>query len=272
LNYQEFEIIVVDDGSTDDTEFLLRSIDDPRLRVIKHQKNLGLSHARNTGVTLARHGVVAFIDDDCVADPDWLKFLVDKIEFGGASFVAGQTYYVSNDYHGYFPERVVQNKDARWPMGCNMAYRKAVFSVAGGFSHYYYQFKNEDTEMAIRALSLGFTWQRAPQAVVFHEKSIWDVRALLRSAKNIAIWSVLKKKYSKHFKLLKPHILCGVVVEPLDYLYILLCPILVPILLVRYLWRGKRDMKIFLAKWPVYFFLRRYYVYREAIKNKVVMF
>lgn len=271
LNYNEFEIIVVDDGSTDDTEFLLKSINDPRVRVIKQQKNLGPSRARNTGVTLAKYDIVAFIDDDCTADPDWLKYLADKIVTGKAGLVVGQTFYVARDYRGYFPERIVQNLDARWPMSGNMAYRREVFKSVGGFSHYFFQFKNEDTEMAVRALSLGFTWWRAPKAIVNHGKSFWTVRELWRSARNVAIWPSLKKKYPKHYKLLKPRVLFGLIVEPMDYLYILFCPIIVPVMFLRYLWHGQRDFKIFFAKWPVYFFLRRYYIYKEAIKNKVLM-
>jgi glycosyltransferase involved in cell wall biosynthesis len=91
LNYEGFEIIVVDDGSTDETEFLLKSVNDPRVRWVKHQSNLGPSRARNTGVTLAKYDVVAFIDDDCVADKDWLKYLVEKICSEGAGLVVGQT-------------------------------------------------------------------------------------------------------------------------------------------------------------------------------------
>jgi len=272
LNYSEFEIIVVDDGSTDETAFFLKSLKDTRIRVVRLARNSGLSHARNTGVLAARYEVVAFVDDDCVVDKDWLKYLSEKIFQGGAGLVSGQTFYQSRDYKGYFPERIVQNIDARWPMGCNLAYRKTVFSAVGGFSNYFYKFNNEDTEMAIKALAGGFTWLRAPGAVVYHQQTNWTISKLWKSARNAAVWPALKKQYPRHFRLLKPRLLAGVVVEPVDYLFILFFPIILPVLLLRYLAHGKRDLKIFFAKWPVYFILRRYYIYREAIKNRVLIF
>ena len=73
-NYPEFELIVVDDGSTDDTEQVLARYTDPRMRYIR-QENAGLSAARNTGIRNARFGYVAFLD----ADDRWLPGLLSSI-------------------------------------------------------------------------------------------------------------------------------------------------------------------------------------------------
>jgi glycosyltransferase involved in cell wall biosynthesis len=66
----DYEILVVDDGSTDDTEAVVRALDDERVRYV-HQPNGGLSVARNTGLREARGEVVAFVDDDDRPVPAW---------------------------------------------------------------------------------------------------------------------------------------------------------------------------------------------------------
>jgi len=81
-NYPSFELIVVDDGSTDNTQELVEQFKDPRIRYLAHQRNKGLSAARNTGLYQATGKYVAFIDSDDEWEEDKLEkqmaFLVDK--------------------------------------------------------------------------------------------------------------------------------------------------------------------------------------------------
>jgi glycosyltransferase involved in cell wall biosynthesis len=72
-----FELVVVDDGSADDTPAVLAAIDDPRLRVVR-RSNGGLSLARNSGLRAARAPWIVFIDDDDRAEPGWLASLVGQ--------------------------------------------------------------------------------------------------------------------------------------------------------------------------------------------------
>ncbi|GGN16681.1 glycosyltransferase family 2 protein [Halarchaeum nitratireducens] len=68
------EVIVVDDGSPDDTESVVRAYDDPRVRYVAHETNRGVSAARNTGVDAARGDYVAFLD----SDDEWLPRKLDR--------------------------------------------------------------------------------------------------------------------------------------------------------------------------------------------------
>jgi hypothetical protein len=86
LDYPDYEVIVVDDGSTDDTGEILARF--PEVRAVR-QSNQGLSFARNVGLRLATGEVVAYTDSDCYADPDWLTLLVDQLERTGAAAVDG---------------------------------------------------------------------------------------------------------------------------------------------------------------------------------------
>ena len=78
--FQDFEIVVVDDGSTDDSVRSVESIDDPRIRIIRHEGNRGGSAARNTGITAAVAPYVAFLDSDDEWLPTKLQRQIDLFE------------------------------------------------------------------------------------------------------------------------------------------------------------------------------------------------
>jgi glycosyltransferase involved in cell wall biosynthesis len=70
--YQDFELIIVDDGSTDNTRDIVAQFHDKRLNYIRHETNLGVAAARNSGVRAARGIYLAFQD----SDDEWLEQLI----------------------------------------------------------------------------------------------------------------------------------------------------------------------------------------------------
>lgn len=87
--FSDFELIIVDDGSTDSTPAQLKAIDDPRLRVIRNPKNLGLPGARNVGIEAANGAYCAFLDHDDVALPFRLQRQMEFLQSNHAVGLVG---------------------------------------------------------------------------------------------------------------------------------------------------------------------------------------
>jgi len=122
LNYSNYEIIIVDDNSTDGTEELVKKYQNkiPSLRYIKNNKNKGLCYVRNLGIKHSKGEIIAFIDDDCYVDKDWLKELVKPYLKDKKIMIVGGRSYIGDSKRLYNKKGTI--------IGCNMSFRKEIFN------------------------------------------------------------------------------------------------------------------------------------------------
>jgi GT2 family glycosyltransferase len=184
LNYPEYEVILVDDGSTDDTAYIAAQF--PRVRYI-HQSNHGLSHARNTSAAAARGEVFAYTDSDCMADVDWLYYLIGTLMSGDYAGVGGPN--VTPPAQNWIqacvaaapggPSHVLLTDTiAEHIPGCNMAFHRWAFESIGGFDPEYRK-AGDDVDFCWRLQQAGFVIAFSPTAIVWHHRR-FTLRAFLK--------------------------------------------------------------------------------------------
>jgi glycosyltransferase involved in cell wall biosynthesis len=173
LNYPDYEVIVVNDGSRDRTLEIAEGYD--YCRIIS-QPNKGLSAARNVGAEAATGEIVAYTDSDCVADPDWLTYLVAKMEASDLVACGGPNFPPPEDTlvpaavavaPGGPTHVLISDEVAEHIAGCNMAFKREVLIQLGGFDPIY-RAAGDDVDICWRFQDAGYTIGFSPAAVVWH--------------------------------------------------------------------------------------------------------
>ncbi len=175
--YPRYEVIVVDDGSTDSTAAIAREYG---FRVIS-TPNRGLSNARNTGLDAAAGEIVAYIDDDAYPDPHWLTYLAAAFlspqscndgGIGGPNIPPPEDDLIAHCVAlspGGPSHVLLTNRKAEHIPGCNMAFRKAALHAIGGFDPQF-RVAGDDVDVCWRLQQAGWTLGFSPGAVVWHHR------------------------------------------------------------------------------------------------------
>lgn len=173
LNYPDYEVVLVDDGSKDNTKEIVSH--HPWVKTI-HQPNMGLSVARNVGAAHASGEIIAYTDSDCMADPDWLYYLVGTLLSGDYAGVGGPNISPpAQNWHqacvaaapGGPSHVLLTDVVAEHIPGCNMAFHRWAFDKVGGFDPEYRK-AGDDVDFCWRLQQEGQVIAFSPSAIVWH--------------------------------------------------------------------------------------------------------
>lgn len=187
-SWRDFEVVVVDNASADDTLAMLER-EHPDVRVVRLPENRGFAAAVNEGIDASEGEIVALLNNDAEADPEWLARLVDASERhpGISSFASKMLDYHRRDVIDSAGDRLgvfasqrghgmpdgpeyAEPREVLSPCAGAAAYRRDLFDDVGTFDEGYFAYF-EDVDLGLRARLAGHRCLYVPDAVVYHHGS-----------------------------------------------------------------------------------------------------
>ncbi len=174
-----FEVVVVDDGTPEPLEPQLKPWRDRLEVTVLRQENAGPGPARNLGLTAARGRFVAFTDDDCLIDREWLRALESALEERPEALIGGRTTQQPGDpfsetnqlifdaVHRFYNE---SGQGATFFPSNNMAISAELLRDVGGFDPQFFPRASEDRELCDRWRHLGHDLLYVPEAHLIHAR------------------------------------------------------------------------------------------------------
>jgi len=187
--YRDFEVVVVDNASSDASLEQASRYPDPRVRVLALDRNHGFAGGCNQGIRASQSELVALLNNDAVADPGWLEALVDGLDDPSVGMCASKilfwdSHLIDKAGHLIFWDgqnrgrgtgesdgpRFNQPGECLFPDGCAGLYRRRLIDEVGGFDEDFFAYA-DDADLGMRAQLAGWRAVYCPAAIVYHRHS-----------------------------------------------------------------------------------------------------
>jgi len=190
-SYGNFEIIVIDNGSTDGSVDHLKERYKNKIRILSLSSNRGFTGGNNAGIKAAAGEYVALLNNDTEVEKDWLRNLVNCMQTDDRVGMVGSKVLhffrrteIDNTGHLMYPDGLNRGRgrletdhcqfdektDILFPSACAALYKKKLFEDTGGFDERFFLY-GDDTDIGLHAVYRGYRAVYCPKAVVYHRYS-----------------------------------------------------------------------------------------------------
>ncbi|MFC1586927.1 glycosyltransferase family 2 protein [Planctomycetota bacterium] len=266
-DYSNFEVLLVDDCSTDGSLACLDDFDDPRIRILRSDNRLGAAGCRNKGVLSTDAEFLFFTDADCQVTKSWIREGVISLRQDGVCGVEGPIYYSEpspilrhkQPVNPFYPKAngMPVNTPGADYAGGNIAYTRQAFLAVNGFKEKRYRGGREDTDIGWRIRDLGEIVFNDNMRVE-HKISLWTLRKLIISAiryrKDVVFYKDHREFIYQKGRILHP-----------EFLAVLLFPFL---LFTRFRCKSTSDF-LFLVPLYLYFGGLRLCIWYQALREGI---
>ncbi len=161
LDYPEYEVIIINDGSKDETDKVLEQFKkEKKITIIHNEKEKGPCAARNQGIKIAKNDFIVIMDDDCIAEKNWLKKIMKGFDSEKVGMVSGYS------LHG----------------GTSTGFSRKALEKTGLYDEDYFYYR-EDTDLVFRIMDAGFEIKQV-EAGYIHEHKIEKPNTLIEFLKH----------------------------------------------------------------------------------------
>ncbi len=188
---EAFEVLVVDNGSTDGSADYLEAEYSHLIQLIRSPENLGFAAGNNLAMARARGSYIALLNNDAVAAPDWLELTATALDDNSAAGMCAvkilnfeDRRVIDNTGHLIYRDGLNRGRgrleidrgqydgetEAVFPSGCAAVYRRAMIEEIGGFDEDFFAY-GDDTDIGLKGRLAGWQCLFRPEAEVYHKYS-----------------------------------------------------------------------------------------------------
>ena len=259
-SFKNIELIIINDGSIDNTDDIVNSFKDKRIKYFRFDENIEcMGKIRNFAVSKSKGDYLFFIDADCYAPRDWIKNGLKAFKKTHSPIIEGKTIYYKENYKPSLSDKCTSNEFGNKWLNCNLAFKKEVFDKL----NYNISYPSlEDSEIVLRIIKIyNISVPFVDYFLVYHVKKKRTVIGFIKESKRweqkVRLIKNIGGNKTNKFQILNPRFFLVAIFPPailLEFFYNRI--------------RGLDDLKLLPFLWVKAVYMR-FLIWKTAFKEGI---